>query len=90
MEKPPHSNKCPKCLSNAHVRGKTLLIGSESPKAMLKEKFGDRAGYQRRDQIAVDELDPEVLQKAPLEQFVNGYYCESCCIGFIPDSFVIG
>jgi hypothetical protein len=82
-----NQSACPKCHSDAHVVRKALLIGAQSPKAIFKEEYGERAGYRRRDQIAVDELKPEVLQNAPLEQFVIGFYCESCGIGFIPDSF---
>ncbi len=78
----------PKCHSDAHTVRKALSIGAQSPKAIFKERYGEQAGYRRRDQIAVDELKPELLQKTPLEQFINGFYCESCCIGFIPDSFV--
>lgn len=80
-------NECPKCHSDARTITKALLIGAKSPKAIFKERYAEIAGYRRRDQIAVDELKPEVLQNAPLEQFVNGFYCESCCIGFIPDGF---
>ncbi|WP_263773033.1 hypothetical protein [Propionivibrio soli] len=80
---------CPKCLSNAHVREKTLLIGAASPRKI----FGaaeERAGYQRKDQLAVDECKTEFLQEGPLQQFINGYYCEACGIGFVPNSIANG
>lgn len=75
---------CPKCLSDSHVRAKALLIGKASPKLLFSD-YEERAGYLRRDQLAVDECKQEELQSSPLEQFVNGYYCDQCGIGFVPD-----
>jgi ribosomal protein S27AE len=77
---------CPKCLNGAHVREKRLLIEKASPKLLFSE---EKAGYQRKDQLAVDECKSEMLKEAPLEQFVDGYYCGKCGIGFVPDSFTI-
>ena len=36
---------------------------------------------------AVNEIKEKVekeLRSVPLEQFIDGYYCEKCGIGFIP------
>jgi hypothetical protein len=71
-------------LSGSHVCEKTLLIGSASPRKIFG-RDEDRAGYQRKDQLAIDECKMERLQTPPLEQFVSGYYCEKCGIGFLPD-----
>ena len=81
MITPKDSVMCPKCLSIEHVRDKTVLIGAASPKKM----FGieERVGYTRKDQLAVDECKGELLQDKPLEQFVSGYYCDACDIGFV-------
>lgn len=81
---PDNSKVCPKCLSSAHVREKTLLIGAASPKKLFHGE--ERAGYKRKDQLAIDECKVEELKKPPLEQFINGYYCEICGIGFVPES----
>lgn len=78
---------CPKCLSTSHIREKTLLIGYASPRKI----FGngeERVGYRRKDQLAVDECKSEKLQPEPLQQFVAGYYCGVCGIGFLPDDIV--
>ena len=77
---------CPKCLNAGHVREKKLLIGKVSPKLLFSEEM---AGYRRRDQLAVDECKPDASKATPLNQFVDGYYCEKCGIGFVPDDFVI-
>ncbi len=77
---------CPKCGSNTGVVPKLLLIGLESPyKKFPKEIPG---GYQRFDQLAVDECRDYTLLNKPLEQFIEGYYCSSCDLGFVPDSKV--
>jgi len=76
---------CPKCLSSIHVRAKKILIGKASPQSLFGE---ERAGYQRKDQLAVDECKPEALGRPPLEQFLDGYYCTNCEIGFVSDCIV--
>jgi len=85
---PDNLKVCPKCLGSGHVKEKTLLIGAASPKKLF---YGEeRAGYKRKDQLAIDECKTEELQKPPLEQFINGYYCEICGIGFVPNSITNG
>jgi hypothetical protein len=60
-----------------------LLIGKASPQALFAE---EKAGYQRKDQLAIDECNPEALAKPPLEQFIEGYYCDPCGLGFASDA----
>ncbi|KAM3114930.1 hypothetical protein [Phormidesmis sp. 146-33] len=80
-------NLCPNCQSNHNVIKKLILIGAKSPKAL----FGDeeRCGYRRKDQLAIDECNPEVLKEKPLEQFLEGYFCTACDIGFVNDILAI-
>lgn len=68
---------CPKCKSGEWVVPKLLLIGKQSPDPEL-------CGYQRVDQLAVDELVPECVKSTPLEQFVEGYFCTLCGVGLSP------
>jgi hypothetical protein len=77
-------NLCPSCCTNQYVTNKMILIGARSPKVI----FGDEemCGYKRKDQLAIDECDPKVLRDAPLQQFVNGYFCNACGGGFVDDS----
>ena len=79
---------CPKCKSDSHVTSKKLLIGQASPRILFPDE--ERAGYKRRDQLAVDECKPEKLKAAPLTQFFDGHYCNLCGIGFVPDDLLIG
>jgi hypothetical protein len=81
-----NKNTCPKCLSSLHVREKKILIGKASPNALFDD---ERAGYQRKDQLAMDECKPEALGNPPLEQFLDGYFCAYCGIGFVSDCVLI-
>jgi hypothetical protein len=77
---------CPKCKTNDCVYAKLILIGKLSPIAL----FGDeQAGYIRKDQLAVDECKLELLKKTPLEQFVDGFFCDKCGHGFLDNQIVI-
>ena len=62
---------------------KFVLIGKASPNKIFN---GDiKVGYQRLDQLAVDEVKDEFVNKAPLQQFLQGFYCQKCGIGFVDD-----
>lgn len=69
---------CPCCKTSEFVVPKMLLIGAESPDP-------ERAGYQRSSQLAVDEIEPPYVASAPLQQFIEGCYCNRCGRGFVPD-----
>jgi hypothetical protein len=77
---------CPRCHSDAHVMPKLLLIGKASPAVLFPNE--EKAGYQRRDQVSIDECNPAFLQPPPLEQFVSGYYCAACGVGFVLNNLV--
>ncbi|MBE3024863.1 hypothetical protein GQ37_005190 [Janthinobacterium sp. BJB1] len=77
---------CPKCHASAQVRHKKILIGKASPRALFCDEGEERAGYRRADQLAIDECTAAALGKAPLEQFLDGYYCGGCDVGFVADS----
>ncbi|WP_245220865.1 DUF4365 domain-containing protein [Pseudomonas batumici] len=75
---------CPRCGSAQHVRPKEMLIGAASPKRRFNGE--ERTGYQRVDQLAVDECKPELLKEPPLQQLVDGFYCDQCGAGFVTSS----
>jgi hypothetical protein len=79
---------CPRCGSVQHVRPKGILIGAASPKKRFNGE--EKAGYQRLDQLAVDECKPALLKAAPLEQLVDGFYCDHCGVGFVTSEIVQG
>ncbi|WP_236207810.1 hypothetical protein [Pseudomonas tohonis] len=79
---------CPRCCSFQHVRSKVILIGVASPKKRFDGE--EKAGYQRLDQLAVDECKPELLNATPLEQLVDGFYCDHCGVGFVTSDLLQG
>ncbi len=58
-----------------------MLIGAASP----KKRFNGEAkvGYRRVDQLTVDDCKPELLKEPPLQQPVDGFYCDHCGAGFV-------
>lgn len=77
---------CPKCHADTYVRGKKMLIGKASPRALFGNESEERAGYRRTDQLAIDECTQEALGKPPLWQFLDGFYCARCDSGFVADA----
>ena len=78
--------RCPRCMSHAHIQRKLILIGKASPKLLFGSE--EKAGYRRKDQLAVDECKRDMIHSKPLEQFIDGYYCERCVIGFVADEIL--
>lgn len=74
---------CPKCQSMSAVQRKKILIGAASPAVLFQGE--EKAGYKRKDQLAVDECEPVALDQPPLQQFLEGWYCARCGIGFMSD-----
>ncbi|MGY2199391.1 hypothetical protein [Pseudomonas gingeri] len=58
-----------------------MLIGAASPRKRFNGE--EKAGFRRVDQSAVDECKPELLKEPPLQQLVEGFYCDHCGIGFV-------
>lgn len=83
---PQHTEPCPRCGSAQHVRSKDILIGAASPRKRFQGE--EKAGYQRTDQLAVDECKCDRLQPSPLQQFVRGFYCDHCGAGFVDNSIL--
>jgi hypothetical protein len=74
---------CPFCGSSEEIRPKLVLIDeawrSEPGKDARESYFAD---------LRVDDLVPEDVRSPPLEQFVDGFYCERCERAFVPDRVV--
>ena len=62
------------------MRPKLLLIDEAWVPAPGKDP---RLKYARN--LRVDDILPEHLRQKPLEQFLDGYYCDRCNIGFVSD-----
>lgn len=75
---------CPRCHSSAHTAPKLLLIAAHAP--VYGVDFGEGGHWPY--QLASDECLPAALREPPLSQFVDGRYCASCGIGFVPASLL--
>ena len=80
-------NLCPQCGKNERIVNKMILIGARSPRAIFGEE--EMCGYRRKEQSAIDECKPDRLRADPLQQFVDGYFCIACGIGFLDNSILI-
>ena len=81
---PFHQESCPTCGSNEAVVAKLVLVAERSPVYGVDISEGGRWPYQ----LAVDECTPDALRGKPLQQFIDGLYCQNCDLGFVPVSFL--
>jgi hypothetical protein len=75
--------KCPRCGEDSAVRQKLILID---------ERWVPMAGKDSRlaylADLRVDDVETHNLLEAPLEQFLEGLYCERCDTGFISEDIL--
>jgi hypothetical protein len=77
----PNEDRCPRCGDASSVRPKLLLIDEawayEPGKDSRLAFFAD---------LRVDDVRPENLRPHPLEQFIDGYFCEKCGHAFVSEA----
>ncbi|OUR96003.1 hypothetical protein A9Q81_13165 [Gammaproteobacteria bacterium 42_54_T18] len=82
MDKSEIKEICPKC-GNASSLKKLIL---------LEIAWVDYPGRDSREKCALglraDQVLPEALGEPPLEQFVSGFYCPNCEIGFVSEEIL--
>ena len=76
---------CPKCSKSVHLKRKLLLIDAFNEKHFAVFP-NERAECPCEGDMSVDGLLPGVVQAHPLQQFIVGLYCDSCGVGFVPES----
>jgi len=69
---------CPICGQSSAVRQKLLLIDEAWTPGPGKD---ERLAYFA--DLRVDDVDERKLREGPLEQFIDGFYCDSCSRGFV-------
>ena len=84
MNQPTLSTECPKCKSSEHVREKMLMIDKLNAEH-LKYNPNERSACACQGDLSVDGLKPEFVIEGPLQQFVQGLFCEVCGVGFVPE-----
>lgn len=71
---------CPLCGETSTVRPKLVLIDEAWVPAPGKDQrlmyFAD---------LRVDDVKPENVREHPLQQFVDGFYCNRCKKGFVSE-----
>jgi hypothetical protein len=72
---------CPICRETSSLRGKLLLVDEAWVPAPGKDP---RLAYFA--DLRVDDVRPEHVKASPLEQFLDGYYCEQCGKGFVSEA----
>lgn len=72
--------RCPLCGEAAAVRPKLLLINEAWVRAPGKDP---RLAYFA--DLRVDDVKAELLSDPPLEQFIQGHFCEQCGRGFVSE-----
>ena len=80
MTHSPSAEACPICHEPSAVRPKMVLIDEAWIEAPGKDPrlkyFAD---------LRVDDLKPQQVRVAPLEQFVDGFFCDKCGRAFISE-----
>ena len=71
---------CPLCGQTSGVRPKLVLVHEAWVPAPGKDP---RLAYFA--DLRVDDVRPENLHKPPLEQFIEGFYCDRCDKGFVSE-----
>lgn len=77
-DSPPEA--CPRCHLASRVIRKLLLINPASASPAASQSVW-RAGCSCEG-VSVDDLKPEFRS---IGQFVQGFYCEACSVGYIPE-----
>jgi hypothetical protein len=84
MNPPTLSTDCPICASSEYVREKVLMIDRLNVEH-LKCHPNERSACACQGEFSVDGLKPEYVVEGPLQQFVSGFYCKVCGVGFVPE-----
>jgi len=74
---------CPHCNQSSAVRAKLVLIDEAWVPAPGKD-----SRLAHFSSLRADDLKPEHIKQSPLEQFVDGFYCDNCGKGFVSDDVI--
>jgi len=74
------SEACPSCGDSSAVRPKLIAIDEAWVQVPGKDP---RMAYFA--DLRADDILPEHKRAEPLEQFVDGYFCEKCGKGFVSE-----
>jgi hypothetical protein len=71
---------CPQCGETSTVRTKLILIDEAWVPAPDKD-----ARLEYFSDLRVDDVQPANVREQPIEQFIDGFYCDRCKKGFVSE-----
>jgi hypothetical protein len=74
---------CPICSETSGLRPKLMLIDEAWVPVPVKDP---RLAYFAC--LRVDDVEPQSVREYPLEQFVDGLYCDRCKKGFVSENIL--
>ncbi len=74
---------CPACGGSSALRPKLLLIDEAWVPSPGKDQ---RLAYFAS--LRVDDVQAQALRDSPLEQFIDGFYCDGCGKGFVSENIL--
>ena len=74
------AEKCPHCGESASIRPKRVMIDEAWVPAPGKDP---RLAYFA--DLRVDDVQSRTLREHPLEQFIDGFYCDRCNKAFVSE-----
>jgi hypothetical protein len=77
------TESCPVCGESTAVRPKLLLIDE----AWVQTPGKDARLVFHAD-LRVDDVQPDAVRGRPLEQFIDGFYCDRCNKGFVSEDIL--
>jgi hypothetical protein len=75
-----HVEACPVCGQTSAVRTKLIMIDGAWIPGPDKDPFDEI-----HSNLRVDAVQPQNLREHPLEQFIDGFYCDPCKKGFVSE-----
>ena len=76
---------CPLCGESSAVRPKLVLIDEAWVDGTDVDGTVKDPRLKFYVDLRVDDIEPDNLRAYPLEQFVNGLYCDRCEKGFVSE-----
>jgi hypothetical protein len=78
-----HVEQCPWCGSTSDIHPKLLLIDEAWVPGPGKDPH-----LKYLADLRADDVKPQHLRSGPLQQFVDGHYCDRCGRGFVSDEIL--
>ncbi len=85
MNAPSEIERCPLCGEKQSVRPKLLLIDKAWVEFPLNDPRHKDPRLKYLADLRVDDVELAKIRERPLQQFVDGFYCDQCGHGFVSE-----